>query len=75
MGAGALLWPQAVWACAVCYDPNEKSRAAFVGTTIFLSLLPLGMVFGLVYWLVRRARQFDEEDAGTVLSLPEVNRS
>lgn len=49
--------PAEVWACAVCFDPREENRFAFLATTIFLSLVPLGMVGGVSLWLRRRARQ------------------
>ena len=42
-------------ACAVCFEANDKNRAAFFATTIFLSLLPLGMIGGAYLWLRRRA--------------------
>ena len=45
-----------LWACAVCFDPREENRIAFLATTVFLSLVPLGMVGGLGLWLRRRAR-------------------
>lgn len=48
------------FACAVCFDANDESRGAFLGTTIFLSLFPLGMVGGIIFWLWRRSRELDE---------------
>lgn len=53
----AAVAPADVWACAVCFDPREENRFAFLATTIFLSLVPLGMVGGVGLWLRRRARQ------------------
>jgi hypothetical protein len=44
-------------ACAVCFEANDKNRAAFFATTIFLSLLPLGMIGGSYLWLRRRAQE------------------
>ena len=55
--AMAAVLPAEVWACAVCFDPREENRFAFLATTIFLSLVPLGMVGGVSLWLRRRARQ------------------
>lgn len=52
-----MLVPAEAWACAVCFDPREENRFAFLATTIFLSLVPLGMVGGVGLWLRRRARQ------------------
>lgn len=54
--AMAAVLPAEVWACAVCFDPREENRFAFLATTIFLSLVPLGMVGGVSLWLRRRAR-------------------
>jgi hypothetical protein len=50
----ALLLPGAASACAVCFDPSEESRFAFVATTIFLSALPLAILFGVGVWLRRK---------------------
>ncbi len=45
------------FACPVCgADKDDAARQAFFDTTIFLSLLPLAMFGGIVYWFVRRAR-------------------
>ena len=51
------------FACAVCFDANEESRGAFLGTTIFLSLFPLGMIGGLIFWIWRRAVAINAEEA------------
>lgn len=50
------------FACAVCFDANEETRGAFLGTTIFLSLFPLGMVFGFGFWFWRRVRMAESLD-------------
>jgi N-acetylmuramoyl-L-alanine amidase len=42
----AAVVPAEVWACAVCFDPREENRFAFLATTIFLSLVPLLMAMG-----------------------------
>lgn len=55
-GALALAWPHAALACAVCAGSDE-SRQAFLGTTVFLSLTPLGLIgsgVGFVAWRVMR---------------------
>lgn len=49
--------PDVAWACPVCFDPREENRVAFLATTVFLSLVPLGMVGGLGLWLRKRARE------------------
>lgn len=59
--AGALVVlaaPDAL-ACSVCFDANEERRAAFLATTLFLTVTPLTLVLGAVWWLSRRARALD----------------
>ena len=51
-----VLAPDLAHACPGCIDLKTKNRVAFFVTTIVLSLLPLGMVGGMVVWLRRRAR-------------------
>jgi hypothetical protein len=46
-------------ACAVCFDGAGASRQAFIATTAFLTVLPLGMVAGAGVWLRKRARQVE----------------
>ena len=54
--------PDAAHACAVCFDATDENRRAFIATTAFLTLLPLGMVTGAGLWLRRRVRERDAED-------------
>jgi hypothetical protein len=59
---GGLVWlaPEAAAACAACYGGGtEESRTAFIATTVFMSVLPLGMVGGLVWWIWRRMREIE----------------
>lgn len=58
VAALVVVWAPAALACSVCFDANEERRAAFLGTTIFLTLTPLVFVFSVVWWLRRRARSF-----------------
>ncbi len=62
------LMPEVAYACPVCFDPREENRVAFLATTVFLSLVPLGMVGGLGMWLRKRARELKgsppEDDGG-----------
>jgi len=55
--------PDAAHACAVCFDASDENRQAFLVTTAFLSLLPLGMVTGTGIWLRRRVRERDASGA------------
>jgi uncharacterized membrane protein YphA (DoxX/SURF4 family) len=62
-------WPGVVRACSVCFvGRGEETRAAFLNTTIVLSLLPLLAVGGMVWWLMRRVRALEaitEDGAAT----------
>lgn len=46
-------------ACPSCASPLEENRQAFVDTTIFLTVLPLMMIGGFIWWLRKRARELD----------------
>lgn len=50
------------FACSVCFDATAETRWAFIGTTIFLSLLPLGIIGGFVWWFWRAARAASAEE-------------
>ena len=39
-----------------------QPRDAFILTTVFMSLLPLAMLGGLAWWVIRRLRQLDLEE-------------
>lgn len=53
--------PEAAQACSVCSAGGEDNRAAFIWTTVALSVLPLAMIGGLVLWLVRQARRAERQ--------------
>ena len=55
--------PDLVHACPVCFDARDENRQAFLATTAFLSLLPLGMVAGTGLWLRSKWRSRDEFEA------------
>lgn len=59
--------PEVVLACPVCFDSSDENRMAFLATTAFLSLLPLGMVGSAGLWLRKRSRELDalESEAST----------
>ena len=46
-------------ACPSCASPLEENRQAFVDTTIFLTVLPLLMIGGFVWWLRRKAHDLE----------------
>ena len=52
--------PRAAVACAVCVSGlGDQSTGAFRFTTLLLSLLPLSMFGGGIFWLRRRMRQLE----------------
>jgi len=65
--AWGLLWPVASHACAVCFSGSVRSRLAFFGTTVVMSLLPLGLIGSGLWWLRRGggwlAGEFEDRDA------------
>lgn len=59
-GSAALLFaPGVALACATCVDPKEASRGAFIGVTMFLSLLPLGLMAAIGGYIWYRVRERD----------------
>lgn len=58
-----LMLPSLSEACAVCgAAQTESTRKAFVGTTAFMTFLPLIMLFGVVGWYIRRTLQREEQE-------------
>ncbi|CAK0773552.1 hypothetical protein CCP3SC5AM1_860009 [Gammaproteobacteria bacterium] len=49
-----------VFACAVCGTGIEASRKAFIYSTAILSIAPLAMIGGLIYYLFRKNRKHNE---------------
>lgn len=47
------------YACPSCASPLEENRQAFVDTTIFLTVVPLAMIGGLIWWIRRKAREME----------------
>lgn len=61
----AVVMPAPALACAVCFAGEERTRTAFLATTIALSLLPFVLVGG-VAWLLRRPWATGTEADGLV---------
>ncbi len=50
--------PRAAEACSVCMSGrDDETRAAFLGTTVLLSILPLLLIGGIAWWVWRLARR------------------
>ncbi len=61
--AAVSLTSLSAFACPVCgAAKDDATRDAFILTTVFMSLLPLAMLGGLAWWLIRRLRQLDLEE-------------
>jgi len=55
-----LLLPDLASACAVCFSGTAQTRGAFVATTILLTVLPLALVGGFLWWLRARVQEVDQ---------------
>jgi hypothetical protein len=56
--------PRAAEACAVCMSGrDDETRNAFLLTTLLLTVLPLAMLGGGLFWIVRRLRALEAERA------------
>jgi len=56
------LLPEVAAACPVCFDARDENRQAFIATTAFMSLLPLGMVGGAGLWIRKRTQDRDQRE-------------
>ena len=52
-----MLNPGFAWACPSCANLQDVNRQAFVNSTVFLSLMPVGMIAVIVIWVWRKMRQ------------------
>jgi len=66
------LLPDSAHACPVCFDPRDENRFAFFATTIFLSLLPLGLVAGVLLWVRHRSRRLADDAPSPDSAVPQV---
>ncbi len=63
LAAVLLLAPRLAQACAMCVTGREdETRSAFLVTTFFMSVLPIGGLVLAVWWLRRRFRELDRQD-------------
>jgi hypothetical protein len=51
------LAPSDALACAVCGFGEDKSSQIFLYSTMVLSLVPLGLIGGILYWLYRSTKR------------------
>jgi hypothetical protein len=58
-----LTLPAQALACPVCSPArDDATQQAFFSMTIFMTLLPLTMFGGVVYWFIRRARAIEARE-------------
>ena len=56
--------PAVARACPVCFAArDEAERIALIGTTVFMTALPVIMIGGIIVWVARRSRELDEESS------------
>jgi hypothetical protein len=55
--APALLFSNAALACPVCGQVRAAATGAMLVMTLILSLLPLVMIFGVTFWVIRGMRK------------------
>lgn len=51
-----LFFASSGYACSVCVVGKEEARTAYYATTAILSFLPLIMIGGLIYYVVKKNR-------------------
>jgi len=58
------LWGTRALACAVCGQAkSEEVNATYVAMTVFMSLTPLALIFGVAAFVVRRIKRAEAEDS------------
>ena len=62
----AALFANEALACPACAVSKEQSQAAFIGTTALLTFLPLIVVGGVAFWLIKQARAADAAEQQAV---------
>ena len=66
-----LALPGVASACDNCLAAQDDAvQAAFAIASVFLSVTPLGMIAGFVWWLRRRTQKLQAEEAAGVIRLP-----
>lgn len=76
LGMVILIAPGLASACDGCLAAQSDSvQRAFIVASAFISVLPLAMVGGGVWWLRRRAQKLAAEEAAGVIHLPVATRT
>lgn len=64
-----LMWSRDVLACPSCVDPKDATTNALLGSTVFLSLVPLIFLFSVVAWVLRAERAATRAEAEAAAAL------
>jgi len=56
-------WSGAGLACPSCVDPRDATTNALLGSTVFLSLVPLIFLFSVAAWVIRAERAATRAEA------------
>jgi hypothetical protein len=58
-------------ACSVCFSTTDQNRWAFIGTTVFMSVLPLAFLLGVGAWLRHKVVEMERRaDAARATAPP-----
>jgi hypothetical protein len=72
--AAILLVPGLAQACAVCFSGrSDETRQAFIGSTAFMTFLPILVVGGVVWWFRRRVLAMQAEERASAARLVRVD--
>ena len=73
VAAFVLALPSVGQACAVCSaGKDEENAAAFLASTVFMSVMPLAAIGTLVYVLYRRIQKLEAETTARESSEPRM---
>jgi len=67
----ALMWaPDAAQACSVCIGTQSAdTQIAYRAMTAFMTFTPMAIVGGVIYWIYRRFKALDAEEAAHAAAL------
>lgn len=62
-----MLLPASAWACPACGLAGAgDNNGAYVAMSVMLSILPLGMIGGVAFWLYRRVTRRERPVSASV---------
>jgi hypothetical protein len=60
---GVVAAPAVAFACPVCFSGEDEARHAYVEAALLMTILPLATIGGFVWWIRRRIRAHEAEEA------------